>query len=123
MLTPAQMTPIFAEVFQLLAPAILKTYALADNAYSFSRPEPLGPSTIPPVFMAVASRLRLPLPMIWFSAESGAMAQVHRTTPALVLGPAIDQLSAVDQKFLATRMLFQAKVEYFLATHPSPFEE
>jgi tetratricopeptide (TPR) repeat protein len=123
MLTPANMNPVFAEVFQILAPSILNTYALADNAYSFSRPEPLGPSSIPPVFMAVASRLRLPLPMIWFSTESGAMAQVHRTTPALVLGPAIDQLSGPDQKFLATRMLFQAKVEFFLVTHPSPFAE
>ncbi len=123
MLTPERMNPVFSEVFRLLAPVIIKTYALADNAYSFTRPEPLGPSTIPPVFMAVASRLRLPLPMIWFSTESAAMAQVHRTTPALVLGPAIDQLSAADQKFLAARMLFRAKKEFFLATHPSPFEE
>ena len=123
MLTPTSMRSIITEVFNLLAPAIIKTYALEDNAYSFSRPEPLGPSTIPSVFMAVASRLRLPLPMVWFSTESAAIAQVHRTTPALVLGPGIDQLSAVEQKFMAARMLFKSKPAFFLATHPSNFEE
>ncbi|MGB0646044.1 MAG: tetratricopeptide repeat protein, partial [Bradymonadia bacterium] len=123
MLTPTSMRPIITEVFNLLAPAIIKTYALEDKAYSFSRPEPLGPSTIPSVFMAVASRLRLPLPMVWFSTESAAIAQVHRMTPALVLGPGIDKLSAIEQKFMAARMLFKSKPAFFLATHPSKFQE
>lgn len=123
MLTPTSMRTILTEVFNLLAPAIIQTYALEDNAYRFSRPEPLGPSTIPSVFMAVASRLRLPLPMVWFSTESAPIAQVHRTTPALVLGPGIDKLTAVEQKFMAARMLFKSKPGFFLATHPSNFQE
>lgn len=123
MVKPNGFDDTLSEVFALLSSRIRATYALADDAYRFSRPEPLGPSTIPAVFTEVVSRLRVPLPSVWFSTESAPVSLVHRTVIALVLGPAIDKLSLVEQRFIASRTLMLTKPEYFLATHPSPLKE
>ena len=123
MLRPLGFDILLDEVFALLSDNIRQTYALADDAYRFSRPEPLGPSTIPAVFTEVVSRLRVPLPAVWFSTESAPVSLVHRTVPALVLGSSIDRLTIAEQRFIAARILMLTKPEYFLASHPSPLEE
>ena len=119
-LRPLGFNSTLNEVFALLSEYIRQTYALADDAYRFSRPEPLGPSTIPAVFTEVVSRLRVPLPAVWFSTESAPVSLVHRTELALVLGPAIDKLGVGEQRFSASRILMMTKPEYFQVTHPSP---